>query len=129
LGDRMLSLVGALALVGCASVKSVDGQRYRVGGAAFRAYIEQVFRAQNRVADELVFTLEDLPAGATVSADQLNAADTQLLAACAGLNQLATSRRDAVKLGNRQALAAARTAPDCERAVAAAQDLLRALDP
>lgn len=124
----MLSLIGALALVGCASVQSADGQRYRVGGAAFRSYIEHVFRAQNRVADELAFTLEDLPADATVSADRLNAADTQLLAACAGLNQLATSRRDAVKLGKRQALAAARTAPDCERAVAAAQDLLRALD-
>ena len=71
-----------------------------------------MFREQNRVADELAFELE---APGPPRAD-LAAAEQELLAACAGVNELATARRDERRLGMRSSVRAARTVPDCERA-------------
>jgi len=55
----------------------------------------------------------------------LTAAEDALLKACAGLNELATSRRDQADLGVRKSATAARSAPDCERATQAAQTAMR----
>ena len=109
------------SLVGCAAVTTADGTRVAFGSDDFRAYVERVFREQNRVADELAFALE----GAR-SADEasLGAAEDGLIAACAGLNELAASRRDDQHVGVRRSAAAARHAPDCERATLAAQGVL-----
>ncbi len=116
-----------LALAGCASVESVDGARYRVPSAEFRRYVEQVFRAQNQTADRLAFAIEDLSSAETQAAG-LGAAEARLLMACADLNRLAVSQRDGVALGARASLAAARSAPDCERARRAADEILGAID-
>jgi hypothetical protein len=108
-------------LLGCAAVTTADGTRLKFGSEAFRAYVERVFREQNRVADELAFALEDAPG---IKAENLAAAEDELIAACAGLNELATSRRDDERLGMRRSATAARRAPECEQATLAARAVL-----
>ena len=98
------------ALAGCAAVITADGGRLRLTSEEFRAYVERVFREQNRVADEVAFALDE-PGRA---ADALAAAEQQLLEACAGVNELATARRDQQRLGARRSVSAARTVPRCE---------------
>jgi hypothetical protein len=115
---RLLSSLALLALAGCAAVQTVDGERLALTSPEFRAYVERVFREQNRVATEVAFALE-APGAAQA---QLSAGEQRLLEACAGVNELATARRDERPLGARRSLDAARMVPTCEettRAVAA----------
>ena len=109
-----------VALTGCATVATVDGERLALTSAEFRAYVERVFREQNRVADELAFALE-APDG---SAEGLADAEQRLLDACAGINELATARRDELRLGVRGNLSAARSVPECDRTTRAVEELL-----
>ena len=83
--------------------------------AEFREHVERVFREQNRVADAVAFALET--PGAHES--ELGVAEQELLAACAGVNELATARRDQRRLGVRHSVRAARSVPECERATRA----------
>jgi hypothetical protein len=109
---RIVSFGVLLLLQGCAAVPTADGERLELASPEFRAYVERVFREQNRVADAVAFALEeeeDSDAG-------LAAAEQRLLAACAGVNELATARRDDSALGLRRSLRAARMVPECERA-------------
>jgi|KBSSwiStaDraftv2_1062776.scaffolds.fasta_scaffold1232442_2 hypothetical protein len=116
---RELHTLAALAgLAGCAAVTTADGQRLGLTSAEFRAYVERVFRDQNRVASDLGFALEDRDDPA------LAAAEEQLLAACAGVNELATLRRDAQSPGVRRGSAAAHTVPRCEQATREARSTL-----
>jgi hypothetical protein len=115
---RLASSLVLLAVAGCAAVQTVDGERLALTSPEFRAYVERVFREQNRVATEVAFALE------TPGVEQapLLGGEQRLLEACAGVNELATARRDERPLGARRSLAAARTVPSCEettRAVAA----------
>jgi hypothetical protein len=114
-----IALTGA-ALVGCAGVLTADAERLRLTSPGFRAYVERVFREQNRVADALAFALE----GATEPPEALVASEQVLLTACAGVNELATAQRDSRRLGPRRSLALARSVPDCERAARAAAAVL-----
>jgi hypothetical protein len=103
-------LVAATILAGCA-VLTADGSRLGLTSSEFRAYVERVFREQNRLSDRFAFSLEDTanaPA-AVVAAEQ------SLLEACAQLNELATARRDERRLGLRERSKAARSVPNCER--------------
>lgn len=111
------SVVLLLGLSGCAAVPTADGQRLSLRSAEFRDYVERVFREQNRVADAVAFAL-DTP-GPEVP--ELAAAEQELLAACAGVNELATARRDQQRLSMADSLRAARSVPDCERATRAAE--------
>ena len=104
-----------LILSGCAAVPTADGERLSLRSAEFREYVERVFREQNRVADAVAFALE--APGAQDS--ELAAAEQELLAACAGVNELATARRDQQRLGIRSSVRAARSVPECERATRA----------
>ena len=104
-----------LILSGCAAVPTADGERLSLRSAEFREYVERVFREQNRVADAVAFALE--APGAQDS--ELAAAEQELLAACAGVNELATARRDEQRLGMRSSVRAARSVPECERATRA----------
>ena len=57
--------VATTILAGCA-VLTADGERLRLTSPEFRAYVERVFREQNRAADQFAFALEDehgAPAG------------------------------------------------------------------
>jgi hypothetical protein len=119
MGTRAPLLAATLALQGCAAVSTAGGEQLSLRSPEFRAYVERVFREQNRVADELAFALEAAPART-----EATAAEQALLDACAGVNELATSRRDERQLGLQQRLAAARSAPDCERATQSAAALL-----
>ena len=115
-----LHTLAALAcLAGCAAVTTADGQRLGLTSAEFRAYVERVFRDQNRVASDLGFALEDRTDPA------LAAAEDTLLAACAGVNELATLRRDDQRPGIKRGSAAAHTVPRCE---AATRDARAALE-
>jgi len=110
--SRSAAVALLLLLSGCAAVPTADGQRLSLRSAEFREYVERVFREQNRVADAVAFALE-----APGEQDaELAAAEQQLLAACAGVNELATARRDQQELRMRASLRAARSVPDCERA-------------
>jgi len=115
-------LAAALVLPGCAAVATADGQRLALTSPDFRAYVERVFREQNRLADELAFALED---SATAPAG-LVAAEQSLLEACAGVNELATARRDERQLGARHSVRAARSVPVCEEATRSAATALEA---
>jgi hypothetical protein len=109
---RSAVLCALICCSGCAAVPTADGQRLRLGSAEFREYVERVFREQNRVADAAAFALE-----APGSPDaELAAAEQALLAACSGVNELATARRDQQRLGMRKSARAARSVPNCERA-------------
>lgn len=117
---RAALLVATLVGNGCATVATVDGERLALTSPEFAAYVERVFREQNRVADLLAFALEDAPA----ERPDLGAAEQALLAACAGVNELATARRDDERLGLRRSAANARSVPACERAAQEAARLL-----
>jgi hypothetical protein len=108
---RSAAVFALLILSGCAAVPTADGQRLRLGSAEFREYVERVFREQNRVADAVAFALE-APSAQGV---ELAAVEQELLAACAGVNELATARRDQRRLGMRSSVRAARSVPECER--------------
>jgi sensor c-di-GMP phosphodiesterase-like protein len=109
---RSAVLCALVSLAGCAAVPTADGQRLRLGSTEFRDYVERVFREQNRVADAAAFALE-VPGSQDA---ELAAAEQALLAACAGVNELATARRDQLSLGALNSARAARTVPGCERA-------------
>jgi hypothetical protein len=118
---RFAALAAFLGSFGCATaVSTADGERLRLSSADFREYVERVFREQNRVADELAFALET-PAAERA---ELIGAEQQLLDACAGVNELATARRDERRLGVRRSASSARTVPACERAAREAARLL-----
>ena len=79
--------------------------------SAFQDYVERVFREQNRWATELLHA-QDEAEGDDYAA--LVRAEDSLLAACAGLNELAAARRDARDLGPLRQAKLARSAPECE---------------
>lgn len=93
-----------------------------------RAYVEAVFRDQNAAASDLAFAIEEhgssAPDADPAAARDLDMAEEALLGACAGLNELATARRDGERLGLRRSAALAREAPDCDRATRAARAVL-----
>ena len=124
---RALALAALTTLAAaCAAVTTADGTRVGFGSDEFRAYVERVFREQNKTATELAFALDDSAGSDGAESQELGAAEETLLAACAGLNEVATSRRDGQRLGLRRSAAAARGAPDCERATLAARTALAA---
>lgn len=118
-----IALLAAAGLSACAAVTTPGGRRLRVGSSDFRRYVESVFREQNRVETQLNFALagDDLKPR---DRKALQRADTVLLEACAGLNEIAASRENNEQLGKLRQLRAARRAPRCERAAAAARGAL-----
>lgn len=120
----LLALTGALtAFSGCASVVTADGERLRMTSSEYRDYVETVFRAQNRVASDLAFALEDASAAEPLEL-ALAAAEARLIEECASLNEIATRRRDDERTGLRRGVAAGRAAPRCEAATQAAEAVL-----
>ena len=119
LAVRVGVLAAALVLPGCAAVSTVDGERLELASPEFRAYVERVFREQNRVADELAFALDEVPPRAGLAEAELT-----LVEACALVNELATARRDQRRVGLRRSAVGARSVPDCERAARSAAALL-----
>src|SRR5262249_43675425 len=122
---RAFLLAAASALLAACAVTTADGTRLGLASSEFRAYVERVFRDQNKVASDLEFALDDATASGGSAPAELTAAEDDLLKACAGVNELATSRRDQEDLGVRKSASAARSAPDCERATRAAQTALQ----
>jgi hypothetical protein len=118
--SRLGLFAATVLLCGCAAVPTADGQRLPLASPEFRAYVEEVFREQNRVAGELAFALE----AAAPPAAELEAAEQALLDACAGVNELATARRDERRQSLRRRAAGARSVPACERATREAAKLL-----
>ena len=122
----MRQIPGILVVVslihGCA-VTSLDGRRMGVASEAFAEYVETVFRRQNEVATALATELD----GAEPGSERyrvLEVAELNLLTACQGLNELASSIRSGGSGRASGSLRRARQAPDCEQAAAAAEALL-----
>lgn len=113
---RLLPVVLAVAATGCASVTvsrpDRNAQDYSID--EFRAYVEQVFRYQNRVVDELIVYYADLPAEDPAPDPDLVAAEEASVAACQPLNEVITSyiHGDDPALGLKRALVA--TIGTCE---------------
>ena len=111
---------------GCiATVETLDGTRHRISSTAFRDYAAAVFREQNRVASALAFSMEE-PALGEQELTALEAAESQLLDACGSLNEIAVRRRDDARRRPFADARAAKTVPDCERAIDAANQTLAA---
>ena len=124
-GLRTLALAAAAPLLAALAVTTADGTRLGLASSEFRAYVERVFRDQNKVSSDLGLVVDDATASGGSAPPELTAAEDALLEACAGVNELATSRRDQEDLGVRKSASAARSAPDCERATRAAQMMLQ----
>ena len=123
---RAAAMVAGVVLASaCVAVTTLDGERLRLGSPAFRAYVESVFREQNRVATELLFALEAVGPAVPDHA-RLEAAELELVRACRGLNEIAAERRAGRELGTLREAGAARQAPQCERAARAAAEALAA---
>jgi hypothetical protein len=108
----------------CATVTTAGGEQLRISSDRFAMYAERVFREQNRVASMLAFALADAKDPDGPGSRALADAEDDLLDACAGLNEVAARRRDGERPGVRRGLRAAREAPGCERATAAAEAAL-----
>ena len=122
---RAATLLVAIAILSGCAVLTADGERLTLTSPEFRAYVERVFREQNRVADQFAFALEgvrDAPANVT-------AAEQSLQEACAALNELATARRDELPLSVSQRSTSARSVPTCERTLRASVATLDAWRP
>src|SRR5690554_3682800 len=52
---RVAAAAVAAAMLGCAPITTLEGERLALRSPEFRDYVEQVFREQNRVASELTF--------------------------------------------------------------------------
>ena len=117
-----LLIAVSVCLAGCA-VTSLDGQRMPARSEAFAAYVEAVFRRQNRVAADLALALEREVFGSERFAS-LEAAEFRLQSDCSSLNEIARAQRDGERVGGPGALRQARTAPECERATDHAASLL-----
>lgn len=116
---RSLPLVALLTLQGCAAVRTADGERLALTSPELAAYVERVFREQNRVADELAFVLEE-----AAEAGEWLVAEQRLLDACQGVNELATAQRDERRLGAAHSVRAVRTVPQCEQVARSTAALL-----
>jgi hypothetical protein len=114
---RAIALTSVLGTA-CVSVTTLDGERLDAPSSEFRAYVEAVFREQNRVATDLAFALESASDLATRS--EIEIAERELIAACTRLNEIATERRAARELSRQLQIDAARSAPHCEQATRAA---------
>jgi hypothetical protein len=117
---RWLPLPWAVLSAACVSVTTLDGDRLAMASPEFRAYVESVFRDQNRVATELALTL-DAPGLTGDAHAALESAELELLRACGGLNAIAAERRDGRGAGRLAGADAARRAPECERATGMAE--------
>ena len=118
--------VAAVSAAGCLSVTTLDGERLAMTSPEFSAYVESVFRAQNRIATELAFALETGEFDSAGSA-RLESAESELLVACAGLNEIAAERRDGRARGRLGQAEVARQAPECERATRDAEAALASI--
>jgi hypothetical protein len=107
---------------GCVSVTTLEGERLTAPSAEFRAYVEAVFREQNRVATDLAFALESVSDGAAQG--EIDTAESELIAACSSLNEIATERRAGRELSRQRQIDAAESAPQCEQATRAAAAVL-----
>jgi hypothetical protein len=115
---RALLIASVLVLeTACVSVTTLEGERLTAPSSEFRAYVDAVFREQNRVATDLAFALESADAA---TQGEIEIAERDLIAACAALNEVATEKRAGRELSRQRQVDAARSAPQCERATHAA---------
>lgn len=106
------------------SVTTLEGERLTAPSSEFRAYVEAVFREQNRVATALAFALESAADADAATQGEIEIAERELIAACEALNEIATERRAGRELSRQRQIDAARSAPQCERATQAAAMIL-----
>jgi hypothetical protein len=88
----------------------------RLKSDRFADYVEATFRRQNQISTEMALEID----AAEIDSARysiLETAESELLAACRGLNELATAERDGERVGGLGGLSRARDTPDCEAAI------------
>ena len=98
----------------------------RMTSDELRTYVETVFRRQNEAATELAFALESADFGSAQYVE-IEAAESRLLDACAGLNEIASRRQSGQATRKLRAARAARESPNCERAAVTTEQFLAAI--
>ncbi len=111
-------------MAGCITTKTADGRRLVMGGEKFKSYVEQVFRQQNRVIDDLIYVLPEIEQTDEDLASRLLQAESEMLESCRHLNSLAASYRDKRKPGFFKRTKVSRSVAHCDRAAQKTQSLL-----
>lgn len=95
-----------------------------VGCAATEERARAAFREHNRVTSDLMLALPAIEAQDPRAAERLWAAEAAMAAACAPLDRLAVKHRQGEDLSAADRAAVPPALDDCERATAAAAELL-----
>jgi len=110
------AIILCAALSGCITTKTADGRRLLTGSDSFRVYVEQVFRRQNRVINDLIYLLPEIEQTDGMFYACLTQAESDMLESCRHLNKLAASYRDDRKPGFFKRIKMSRSATGCDRA-------------
>ncbi|MDH3693095.1 MAG: hypothetical protein OER96_00800 [Gammaproteobacteria bacterium] len=111
-------------LSGCVTTKTADCRRLLTGSDKFRDYVEQVFRQQNRVTNDLIYLLPEIEQTDGALFFRMTLAESNMLKSCGHLNMLAASYRDDRKPGFFKRMKMSRNAAQCDRATQKTQTLL-----
>lgn len=125
---KILSALGVFflcaSLSACITTKTADGRRLLTGSDQFRLYVEQVFRRQNRVTNDLIYLLPEIEQSDAKLFFRLVEAESDMLESCGHLNTLAASYRDNRNPGLIKRIKMSRTAAECDSATQNTQTLL-----
>lgn len=120
---RLLAAMGLGLMAACSTVatSTPQGERTVRTRAEFERYVEQVFRYQNLVGNDLIarsVTYEEMPPA-------LAAAEEQMVRICHALNAVAVARAEDRDPGLALKRELARTIADCDQAAHAVGRLLQ----
>ncbi len=103
-----------------------DGHSARMSKAEFKAYVERVFRQQNRVVDRLIRADDGFDGQALEPDERLLRAEEAMEDACRPLITLVSAKAEKRKMKLADELEMPSAAPACESAVRAVEALLPA---
>jgi uncharacterized protein YceK len=125
---RIAFLAFALAAGGCGSVrvhtKSPQGEPVLMNQAEFAAYVEQVFRHHNSVANDLLFSANSLEDPDSHANLKLLRAEAKMRHACLPLNEAASAAATGGSPGFWTKMSLAGAVPKCEQATRKVESLL-----
>ena len=115
--------------IACAPlIETTDGQRLRATSDEFKDYAAAIFRQHNATSVNIIETLDVITQHPQLGLDdhipQLQAADDQMLNACAPLNRFAANRRDGSNSSRSEQFALVNAVPECQRSTLNAEKLV-----
>ncbi|MEE9396712.1 MAG: hypothetical protein V3V31_06830 [Methylococcales bacterium] len=95
----------------------------------FKKYVEQVFRRQNKVTNQLIEIFEEKPDSIDEDTyDALEDAEEEMQDACVALNEIAAGKSQDEQIGLQLKYRALKTVGQCDRATKKAEDLVAQID-